>query len=311
MPEPLTRKLHGPRRASDRYTVDALERAFNRFSEFTLLGEGGFGSVFSVWDHVRTQYVALKITREGGDSGWRKRFVQEYDILRVVHSPRLVMVYDASVSRIDVRGGGIVDHLWYTMERCTSCVESELPRLGLADRARLCIEMLDGLAILHERNIAHRDLKPKNLFLARDGGLKIGDFGLAKDTSTSATQETPAGKCLGTFEYLAPERWHGGDEAATDWRPSDQYAAGITIYQLLSRGRDPLDFGERNVFACLNAHLHGAMQPLRVPETSCASLREIDRVVARMLAKDPARRHPTIARCKRELESAFKLHDLA
>src|SRR3712207_8792483 len=56
----------------------------------------------------------------------------------------------------------------YTMERCASSVDGELPRLALADRVRLCLEMLDGLSALHEHDIAHRDIKPKNLFLDGD-----------------------------------------------------------------------------------------------------------------------------------------------
>ena len=290
------------------YAPADLDRAFNRFSEFALLGEGGFGSVFSVWDQVRNQYVALKLTRDNGDAAWRARFVQEYDILRVVHSPRLVSVYDSSVNSICMADGSVAEHLWYSMERCASSVESQWSKLDVKARAQLCVEVIEGLAVLHEKGIAHRDIKPKNLFL-REGGLKIGDFGIAKDLSSRHGEETPMGKCIGTFEFLAPERWRGTEGKELDWRPSDQYAASVSIYQILSRGSDPLDFGDRNVMKCLNAHVKGTVIPLKIPDVPGA-FREVDRVLGRMLAKEPGGRFSSMARCQRELESAFKQHSL-
>ena len=301
-----------PAAMSTRYRRQDLEAAFNRFSEFILLGEGGFGAVFAVWDRVRKQYVALKLSADKGDALYRKRFEREYEILRIVHSPRLVAVYDSGSCRIRIADGTLDSHLWYTMERCASSIDSELSRLKLPERVRLCLEMLDGISALHEHDIAHRDIKPKNLFLAEDDELKIGDFGIARDTARNGTEPTPSSQAaIGTYEYLAPERWRGEEGGKEDWRPSDQYAAGVTVFKLLSRGKDPLDFGAGNMFACLNAHLTGQVRHIGIPEHPGVPFRAVDKVIAKMLAKEPTKRYPTIARCKREFESALKMHGLA
>src|SRR6185369_9328277 len=177
-------------------------------------------------------------------------------------SSRLVTVYEHGQEVIPI-GQRAFNHYWYTMEKCESSVRSNYRWMPLAQRVDVALQMLDGLAFLHAKDIAHRDIKPDNIFLVKGSQVKIGDFGLARPNQAAVEEATGFGDILGSPPYLAPERWVGVQDA--DWRPSDQYAAGVTIFELLSAGRMPLEFGETQE-SYFRAHLAGKVFPLQVPE---------------------------------------------
>jgi serine/threonine-protein kinase len=280
------------------YTAAALEAAFPRFAAFRQLGSGGEGVVFSVWDRARKEDVALKLMKDSGDPELTERFEREYSILATSRSNNLVIVYTHGHGPIQMDDGSLQSHFWYTMERCESTVRLTYPRMRLEQRIHLVRQLLDGLAFLHAKNIAHRDIKPENLFLVKGAQLKIGDFGLAT-LSRAPTAAGMAGIVSGSPPYLAPERW-GGDQDA-DWRPSDQYAAGVTAYELLTCGGAPLDF----TVGYMRAHVSGPVNRLVLAELRGRPLFSVDQVLRRMLAKQPEARYPNIAECKRELDAAL------
>lgn len=286
-------------------TVDLNAALGDRFGAFKLLGKGGEGAVFSAWDRVRKHDVALKLTRDTRDPGLHERFEREYHILATTRSPLLVSVYGHGQTVIRLEDGSEHDHLWYAMEKCHSSVRQSFQHLDLARRLSIVLQMLDGLALLHVKNIAHRDIKPENLFLTNAGGkpqVKIGDFGIA--TVTRVAPNASGGTIFGSPAYLAPERWQGDQDA--DWRPADQYAAGITLFEILSGGTMPLDFssGEHR------GHERSAIRPLLIPERRGRKVPEVDKVIAQMLSKRPERRFPDLAACKRELGAALAMEGL-
>lgn len=288
-----------------KYPIRVLEAVLPRFANFTMLGQGGEGAVFAVWDRIRKADLALKLMRDTGDSDLAERFEHEYGILASSRSERLVRVYDHGAVSIATSSGAPARHYWYTMETCESSVRSTLRRMSLAQRVAVGMQMLDGLAFLHAKGIAHRDIKPDNIFLVAGTQVKIGDFGLATPNQAAVVVERTAfGVIAGSPPYLAPERWVGVQDA--DWRPSDQYAAGVTIYELLSGGRAPLDFGDTRE-TCFRAHLAARVYPLQVPELGAKPLPSVDWVLARMLAKRPEARYRELAECKRELSAALAL----
>jgi eukaryotic-like serine/threonine-protein kinase len=290
-----------------KYNATALESAFTRFANFKLLGQGGEGAVFTVWDRNRKSELALKLMLDRGDPDLGERFEHEYGILASSHSSRLVKVYDHGQEVLPVNGCAS-SHYWYTMERCESSVRSNYPTMLLARRVDVALQMLDGLAFLHAKDIAHRDIKPDNLFLVKGAQVKIGDFGLARAHQTAAAGAAlRCGVFMGSPPYLAPERWTGQEDA--DWRPSDQYAAGVTIYELLSAGRAPLAFGPTPA-NCFHAHRSGRVFPLQVPELRTRELPSVDWVLRRMLAKRPEGRYPDLAECKREFAAALAQDDV-
>lgn len=289
----------------------AMEQALPRFSSFRPLGKGGEGAVYAVWDGVRREELALKLMRDNGEKELRSRFEQEYGILAQARSARLVRVYD--YGQVILRVPGIAMdllHYWYTMEQCETSVAKTLRQLVLAQRVEVGLQVLDGLAFLHAKGIAHRDIKPDNVFLMKGGQLqsKIGDFGLARESS--AADEVAGGGVMvyGSPPYLAPERWYAG-RPGEDYRPSDQYAAGVMIFELLSCGRAPLAFGEdrRSYF---EAHQHGQVYALVIPELRRRTFPSVDRVIRRMLAKRSLDRYGTIGECKGELAAALSQDDV-
>lgn len=273
----------------------------DRFASFKLLGKGGEGAVFAVWDRVRKADVAVKLAKDGGEPGLFERFEREYQILAVTRSDRLVHVFDHGRAMVRGPDGVFEPHFWYSMERCDANVRKTFPHMALAERLTVVMQMLDGLALLHAKNIAHRDIKPENLFLSTPQkgvrGVKIGDFGLA--TIARVAPNAVSGSVYGSPVYLAPERWQS--EADDDWRPADQYAAAITLFELLSHGQLPLDFAGGH----LRGHERSAVRPLLIPELHGRGVPMVDDAIRQMLAKRPQWRHPDVASCKRELEAAL------
>jgi eukaryotic-like serine/threonine-protein kinase len=289
------------------YTTTVLEPAFPRFGNFKMLGQGGEGAVLAVWDRVRKMDLALKLMRDSGDEDIGERFEHEYQTLASSRSERLVRVFDHGIEDLWEPAGAAVRHYWYTMEKCQSNVRAGLARMAIGQRADVGMQMLDGLAFLHAKGIAHRDIKPENIFLVKGVQIKIGDFGLARPPHAAMEDDSDVvllGDVMGSPPYLAPERWVGVQDA--DWRPSDQYAAGMTMFELLSAGRMPLDFGETQE-SYFRAHLGGRLYPLRVPELGAREMPAVDAVLARMMAKRPEMRFPELAECKRELGAAMAL----
>lgn len=287
------------------YTADALDAAFTRFANFKLLGQGGEGAVFEVWDRIRKSDLALKLMRDSGDPDLAERFEREYSILASSRSERLVRVHDHGRDVVYLSGAPY-DHFWYTMERCESAVRSSYRQMRLRRRIDVVMQMLDGLAFLHAKDIAHRDIKPDNIFLVQ-GQIKIGDFGLARMHQTAqAGAATRIGMFMGSPPYLAPERWTGQQDA--DWRPSDQYAAGVTAFEILSAGSAPLDYG-RTQESYFQAHWSGRVYPLVIPEIG-RYVPAVDVVIGRMLEKRPEMRYPDLAECKRELSAALAQDDV-
>lgn len=289
-----------------KYLERDLSDAFEgRFFRFALLGEGGEGAVFAVWDRVQMKYVALKLARDTDLPGQAERFEREYQILATTRSPLLVTVFQHGWARVRDAGGCARNHSWYSMEKCESSVRRAFGSMTLGHRRDVVMQMLAGLSLLHAKNIAHRDIKPENLFLTEAAGrvqVKIGDFGLA--TVTRVAPNAVGGHVFGSPVYLAPERWKGDQSA--DWQPADQYAAGVTAFELLSGGVLPLDFSRGH----RAGHEQGDVQPLRIPELPRRSFHEVDKVLARMLEKRPERRFQDIAQCKRELGAALAMEGL-
>lgn len=269
-----------------------LRSAFPRFADFQPLGSGGFGAVYAVWDSGR--YVALKIMVDTGH-GFAVRFEREYSILKNSPHLRLVSVYESGRCRISLRDGRLVDCCWYTMEKCQASVAQEMKFLPVDRRIKVVIQMFEGLAFLHAIGVVHRDIKPQNVFL-RNGDVKVGDFGLAKDVSlsglVSCASPTPADVIVGTYAYLAPECWPlpPNNSSARDWKLADQYAAGVALFEILSRGDLPHKAQRREALAYYQAHTSGVVLPLRIPEHQSRRFPELDRVIGRMLNVDPDER---------------------
>jgi len=284
------------------------------------LGKGLQGHVFRV-RHPARQNMALKIvdsTSEVPEAQDRLR--QEFAILKSSDSNiNLLTAYD--ITHYDDKDNGI-QYVWFTMEICKGTVFDCIENAQLNERVKMVHGLLHTLAYLHRKRISHRDIKLSNLLISEDDKLKLGDFGTAKVIRRPADQAgLGVPYLLGTTPYIAPELWKVLDERSsslTDWFLSDEYAAGICCYQILSGGRLPPRLEACNqsgevsqVHAAMRvAHLGGVFWPVQIPEMPKRALDQINLVLQRMLSTNPSTRYGNMTECALEMVTAFLYHGL-
>ncbi|HKQ62384.1 MAG TPA: serine/threonine-protein kinase, partial [Candidatus Polarisedimenticolaceae bacterium] len=241
------------------------------------IGRGGMGLVYAATDPRLGRRVAIKtlLPELAVDPTARQRFLREARAAGAISHPHVTQIYDI---------GEHEGRVYFAMEYLDGRSLHELLREDGPLAPERAVELLRqaawGLKAAAERGIIHRDVKPSNLFLTRQGALKITDFGLAKETlaSTGLTQQ---GELIGTPDYISPERANG---AAQDVR-SDIYSLGVTFYELLA-GRLP--FSAASPLTVVLHHLRSPVPPLR--EARPAVPPPLAALIQRMLAKAPAAR---------------------
>lgn len=248
------------------------------------LGQGGFGAVYrgipsDTLDDSQSVAIKLADPELSGNQEFRRRFLREARISRSLRHPAIVRVLES---------GQQDDLLYYTMEwlQGKSLKHWLEERAGLACSPQEVLEILkpvmEGMACAHSQNVLHRDLKPDNIVLEKQGP-KIVDFGLAHDQESS--QLTSAYDIMGTLQYLAPERLQG---QAYDAR-SDQYALGVIGYEMLT-GTSPFPQGQTTQEAIL---WRLTQQPRALSEVLGRS-DGLTEVLQRMLAQEPDDRFPSL-----------------
>jgi serine/threonine-protein kinase len=238
------------------------------------LGSGGMAEVFDAMDERLERPVAVKLLRAelSGDPGLRRRFeVEARAAARLVH-PNVVGVFDT---------GEAGDRPYIVMERLPGATLADRLRDGRMDEPeirRLASEVLGALAAAHAAGIVHRDVKPSNILWARDGSVKVADFGIAKGfepTLGSPTVDiTATNLVIGTPAYLAPERLAGQPASPR----SDLWSLGAVLYEALA-GTRPFPGG----MGLVEDPEHPDFVPLEVrrPEVQPQLAGAIDRALAR------------------------------
>jgi serine/threonine protein kinase len=252
------------------------------------IGVGGMGNVYRATAADGSQ-VAVKIVKPdyAADETFRRRFAREAQIARSVSNPHLVQVLDI----------GDVEGLPYMVEQFVDgcSLEQELRakgRLDVPTTIRICAQTGEALQALWEAGMVHRDVKPGNILLDRDGTVRVTDFGLAKNTQGSVL--TLPGQTLGTLDYMAPEQIRGEEVTGR----SDLYSLGCVAYECL-QGRPP--FADRQGMRVLWAHLQDEPpDPTAAPELTP----EFVRTLKSALAKDPAERPASCGEYARSLSIA-------
>jgi peptide/nickel transport system substrate-binding protein len=242
-----------------------------------LLGHGGMGVVYRAEDLRLERNVALKLLSGdvSDDARFRTRFLRESRLAASTEHPGIVPIYDA----------GEVDGLLYIAMRYVegSDLAGVLRQEGALDPERavdLVAQLADALDAAHARGLVHRDVKPSNSLISRNGAQErvyLVDFGITEDIQ-SAERLTETNRLVGTGAYLAPERIRG---ARVDGR-ADVYSLGCVLFECLT-GEVP--FPRSSEFAELYAHLED--EPPRVSDRRPGLPAGLDAVVGRALAKDP------------------------
>ena len=267
----------------------ALTTLDGRYHVADRIAAGGMGEVFRAHDAVLDRRVAIKVLHRSlsGDSGFVERFRREARAAANLSHPNIVAVHD----------WGAVDGIYYMVMEYVAgrSVREVLNAEGLLAPAQASDVLVQALAALdhaHRQGIVHRDVKPENLMLTRDGVVKVADFGLAR--AYADAQITEAGHVTGTVQYLAPEQLLG---EPADPR-TDLYALGIVAFELLT-GRLP--FSGETPMAIAYKHIHE-----RVPRPSSrneAVPRSLDGWVASITEKERELRPESAAEARRDLQA--------
>ena len=251
------------------------------------LGSGGMADVWLAEDQELGRHVAVKMLHEryANDEQFVERFRREATHAAGLSHPNIVSIYDRGVAGgsyyivMEYIEGRTLKELIVTRGPCPVPVAISYTR-----------QILAALRYAHKNGIIHRDIKPHNVLVDREGRVKVADFGIAR---AGASEMTEAGSIVGTAQYLSPEQARGApvDES------SDLYSTGIVLYELLT-GTVPFT-GETPVEIAMK-HLS------QTPEAPSARRPDIphdlDLVVLRALAKEPAERYRTAAELDRDLE---------
>lgn len=246
-----------------------------------LLGRGGMGAVYLAHHLALELDVAIKVLPPAiptDDAQTRERFIREARAVAKLNHPHMIRVLHAGceagwhfIVMEHVEGGSLEQRL------------RNHARLPVAEALRILQETVDGLACAHDHGIVHRDIKPDNILLTKDGAVKVADFGLAKRVGQDPAL-TCAGSGMGTPNYIAPEQ--ASDAVGVDHR-ADLYSLGCTAYRMLT-GHVPYE--GRTPYETVSMHLHAP-----VPDASslCPDLPPaLTTLLRRLMAKSPADRYP-------------------
>jgi Tol biopolymer transport system component len=263
-----------------------------------LLGRGGMGEVYRADDNELRRPVALKVLPESlvGDPDRLQRFVQEARTASALNHPHLVSIYDIG----EAQPAGMTRPIHFiAMELVdgeTLRDQIDRPQRDLRKMLEYAMQAADALAAAHAAGIVHRDIKPENLMVAAGGYVKVLDFGLAKlraepallsaasDEPTLATGTTP-GIVMGTVGYMSPEQAQGG---VADHR-SDIFSFGCVLYEMATGARA---FGGRSAVDTLHQIINVEPAPLTSKLPTAPA--ELQRIVAKCLAKDPEERYQSM-----------------
>jgi serine/threonine-protein kinase len=246
------------------------------------LGRGMMGVVYRAYDRDLGRDVALKVIRsavEGADAqGYEGRFLNEARAAARLSHPAIVVVHD--VGR-DSASGALFMALELLRGRTLDAILGEEGPRPWAEALRLVERVAEGLHHAHEHGIIHRDVKPANIMVLASGEPKIMDFGIAK---VEASQLTAAGQLFGTPLYMSPEQ---AQARPVDAR-SDLFSLGSVLYEALTGRRA---FAGDSVHGIVHQVVFSDPAP---PSSVVAGIpKDVDRVVALCLAKDPPRRYPS------------------
>lgn len=249
----------------------------NRYEIIEEVGSGGMSVVYKAKCHVLNRFVAIKVLKPefSDDKSFVSKFRIEAQSAAGLSHPNIVNVFDVGEEN---------GYYYIVMELVEGITLKEYiqqnGRLPYQTALDFIMQICAGIEVAHEHHTIHRDIKPQNIIVSRNGTLKVTDFGIAK----AATSNTIASSAMGSVHYISPEQARGG---YSDER-SDIYSLGITLYEMLT-GRVPFE-GENNVTVAL-MHIQSEMIPPReyYPDIPVG----LEKIVLKATQKKPERRYLT------------------
>ena len=257
-----------------------------------MIGSGGMGQVYKARHRIMKRLVAIKImhTAKATNPNLVQRFYREVEAAARLSHPNIVTAYDAGETP-----GGLYLAMEYVDGVDLSVILKAVGAPSVNQAVNITLQVARGLAYAHRHRVIHRDIKPGNLLLDRDGTVKILDMGLARFTEAEAAEVslTMIGPLMGTVEYMAPE--HAANPKNADHR-SDIYSLGCTMYRLLT-GHLPYG-GETAVEKVIAQREH----PIPLLSDLVGDIPDsLQGIFARMVAKSPEDRYQSMDECLADL----------
>jgi tetratricopeptide (TPR) repeat protein len=242
------------------------------------------GSLYLAWDPVLERQIAIKLLREDMEE-LRERFDREARSVARLRHPNIVTIFD-----VGEHDGQPFIAMEYIHGKTLAEIIRTDPQPSVSRKLTIIDELCDGLGFAHKMAIIHRDVKPANVMVENEGGVKVLDFGIARVAESGMTM---AGMLIGTLNYMSPEQVSG---QVVDNR-SDIFAIGAVMYELLSQ-RQAFPGGLQN--GIIHRILNEPPAPL---EAFCPRLdEEVIEVVRRALEKDPQARYQDLAAMRRDVQ---------
>lgn len=261
----------------------------DRYEIIDKVGSGGMADVYKAKCHRLNRYVAIKVLKPefSDDTNFVKKFRGEAQSAAGLSHPNIVNVYDV----------GEDNGLYYIVMELVEGITlkhfiERKGKLEVKEAVGIAIQIAMGMEAAHTNHIIHRDIKPQNIIISKEGKVKVTDFGIAKATNSN----TITSNAMGSVHYLSPEQARGGysDEK------SDIYSLGITMYEMLS-GQVP--FAGDNTVSVALLHIQGEAIPLREVDPSIPP--SVEKIVQKCMQKKPERRYLTASELIADLKRSI------
>lgn len=260
-----------------------------RYEIIEQVGAGGMSYVYKAKDHKLNRYVAVKVLKSefSENKGFVSKFRVEAQAAAGLAHPNIVNVYDVG------EDNGLHYIVMELVEGITlkEYIEKKA-RLSVKEAISIAIQVSMGIEAAHNNHIIHRDIKPQNIIISREGKVKVTDFGIAR----AATSNTITSNVMGSVHYTSPEQARGGysDEK------SDIYSLGITMFEMLT-GRVPFN-GETTVSIAIK-HIQDEMPSPRdfVPEIPVS----VEQIIFKCTQKSPDRRYDNVSQVIADLKESL------
>ena len=270
---------------NDKYIGKMLD---DRYEILEVIGEGGMAIVYRALDHRLNRDVAVKIMRDemAADEEFRRRFCTESHAVAMLSHPNIVAVYDVSHN----------DNVEYIVMELVDGItlKQYIERKGVVawkEVVHFTKQISKALAHAHERGIIHRDIKPQNIMLLRDGTIKVGDFGIAALENEVYENN---GEAIGSIHYIAPEQARG---ECPDAR-SDIYSLGVMMYEMLTGG---LPFTGNTLGEIAVQHMNA--KPVPPHEKNPEIPLELERITLKAMSAELSERYQSANELLSDLEA--------
>lgn len=266
----------------------------DRYEILEKVGSGGMADVFKGKDHKLNRFVAVKVLKDEfvEDKNFVRKFKEEAQAAAGLAHPNIVNVYDV----------GDEQNINYIVMELVEGITlktyiEKKGRLTVKEATSIAIQVGAGLEVAHNNQIVHRDIKPQNIIISREGKVKVTDFGIAKSVSSN----TNTSDAMGSVHYTSPEQARGGYSDAK----SDIYSLGIVMYEMVT-GRVPFD-GETTVVVAVK-HLQEDIVSPRVYASDIPV--SLEHIILKCTEKSPDRRYANVAELTADLKQSLVTPDV-